>query len=217
MVIVGSFYKKNEQAFRMGVWYSMTGLASVGVEHMQHGSELSLNHELNLRAVNYGWGQVGNGVNTWRYMYYWAGALTIAWGIVLLWLLPGDPVHARGFDERQRYIMVARLRSNNAGVRNKHFKMAQIVELLLDLKFWITFSIALLSMICNVRSCSYCIEAQDDREAFVEQGPVSSFLPIIIQSLGFSTLTTLLLFMPAGAIAAFFQVIEADSAPFHSH
>jgi len=88
--------------------------------------------------------------------------------------------------------MVARLRSNNAGVRNSHFKMAQIIELLMDPKFWLTFSIATLSMICN--------------------GPVSSFLPIIIQGLGFNQLTTLLLFMPAGAIAGFFQLLVPYTA-----
>lgn len=29
MLIVGSWYKKDEQAFRMGMWYSLTGFASV--------------------------------------------------------------------------------------------------------------------------------------------------------------------------------------------
>lgn len=116
------------------MWYSATGCASIFSP-----------------LINYGWGHVGTaGTSTWRYMYYWAGAITIAWGIALYWILPGDPVSAKGFDDRQRYIMVARLRSNNAGVRNSHFKMAQIIELLMDPKFWLTFSIATLSMICNV-------------------------------------------------------------------
>lgn len=84
-------------------------------------------------------------------MYYFAGSITIVWGIALFFLLPPDPVRARGFDERERYVMVARLRSNNSGVRNTHFKGAQVVELLLDVKFWLMFSIAFLSMIANVR------------------------------------------------------------------
>lgn len=49
--------------------------------------------------------------------------------------------------------MVARLRSNNSGVRNTHFKGSQIVELLLDPKFWLMFSIATLCMIANVSDC----------------------------------------------------------------
>lgn len=71
------------------------------------------------------------------------------WGLVLYVVLPPDPVRARGFNERERYIMVARLRTNNSGVRNTHLKMDQVKELLLDLKFWIMFFIAFLCMIAN--------------------------------------------------------------------
>jgi len=83
-------------------------------------------------------------------MYYFAGALTIVWGAVLYFVLPPDPVRARGFNDRERYILVARLRSNNSGVRNKHFKGNQAVELLFDVKFWLVFATAFCSMIANV-------------------------------------------------------------------
>lgn len=142
-------------------------------------------------------------------MYLFAGSLTIVWGIALWWVLPPDPVRAKGFNDRQRYISVARLRSNNSGVRNTHFKGSQVLELLLDEKFWLMFAIAFLSMIAN--------------------GPISTFVPIIIvsqqlsnlwslrvfekhtdltqNSFGFSTLNSLLLVMPAGAYAGTLQLI----------
>lgn len=96
-------------------------------------------------------------------------------------------MRARGFNERQRYISVARLSTNNTGVRNTHFKAGQVIELLLDEKFWLMFSIAFLSMIAN--------------------GPISTFIPIIINSFGFTTLRSLLLVMPAGAYAGTQQLI----------
>jgi len=120
-------------------------------------------------------------------MYYFAGALTILWGIFLYFVLPADPVHAKGFDERERFILISRLRSNNAGVRNTHFKLAQVVELLLDLKFWIVFSISFLSMIAN--------------------GPISTFVPIIINGFGFTTLQSLLLVIPAGLYGGSVQLL----------
>lgn len=95
-------------------------------------------------------------------MYLFAGAITIVWGVALWWVLPPDPVRAKGFDDRQRYILVARLRSNNSGVRNTHFKGSQVLELLRDEKFWLMFAIAFLSMIAN--------------------GPISTFVPLIIVS-----------------------------------
>ncbi|PSN67421.1 MFS general substrate transporter [Corynespora cassiicola Philippines] len=170
MMIVGSFYKKNEQAFRMGIWYSCTGYVSIFSP-----------------LVNYALGQIKGPLSPWKYMYLFAGAITILWGIALLWALPPDPVRAKGFSERERYIMVARLRTNNSGVRNTHIKKEQIWELLIDEKFWLMFSIAFLSMIAN--------------------GPISTFTPIIINSFGFSTLNSLLLVMPAGAYAGTLQLI----------
>lgn len=120
-------------------------------------------------------------------MYYFSGALTIVWGILLYFALPPDPIRAPGFDHRQRYILIARLRNNNTGVRNTHFKSDQVWELLLDVKFWLMFSIAFLSMIAN--------------------GPISTFVPIIINGFGFSTLNSLLLVMPAGAYAGTVQLL----------
>jgi predicted MFS family arabinose efflux permease len=113
-------------------------------------------------VLNYGFGRAESSLANWKLMYLFAGAITIVWGIALWWVLPPDPVRAKGFDDRQRYILVARLRSNNSGVRNTHFKGSQVLELLRNEKFWLMFAIAFLSMIAN--------------------GPISTFVPLIIVS-----------------------------------
>lgn len=117
MLIVGSWYKKNEQAFRMGIWYSCTGYVSIISP-----------------LINYGWGSLGGPLSSWKYMYIFAGALTISWGVALWFILPPDPIRTKIFNERQQYIAVARLRDNNTGVRNKHYKVDQIKELMVDTK-----------------------------------------------------------------------------------
>ncbi|KAL2129716.1 hypothetical protein VTI74DRAFT_7415 [Chaetomium olivicolor] len=164
MLIVGMWYKKPEQAMRMGVWYSWTGYVSCVSP-----------------LINYGFGLIGGGVSSWRYMYYFAGGLTMLWGLALFVVLPPDPIRAKGFDERERYILVSRLRTNNSGVRNTHYKIEQVTELLLDIKFWLVFAFAVLSMIAN--------------------GPISTFIPIIVSGFGFSSLNSLLLLIPAGVWA----------------
>jgi hypothetical protein len=73
------------------------------------------------------------------------------------------------------------MRVNNSGVRNTHFKIEQAYEALLDIRFWLIFSTSFLTMIAN--------------------GPVSTFIPIIINSFGYSTLNSLLLVMPAGFVS----------------
>ncbi|CRK20587.1 hypothetical protein BN1723_000400 [Verticillium longisporum] len=170
MLIVGSWYKKNEQAMRMGIWYSCTGYVSMFSP-----------------LINYGFGSINPTGSSWRYMFYFAGGLTIVWGIALLFVLPPDPIRARGFDERERYLLVARLRTNNSGVRNKHYKLDQVAELATDVKFWIVFAMAFLCMIAN--------------------GPISTFVPIIINGFGFSTLHSLLLVIPAGAYAGTLMLV----------
>lgn len=82
-------------------------------------------------------------------MYLVAGAITIIWSLVILFLMPPDPIRMRGLNERERYIAVARMRVNNAGVRNTHFKKAQALEVLYDIRFWLVFAIAFLMMIAN--------------------------------------------------------------------
>lgn len=130
-------------------------------------------------------------------MYFVSGAVTIIWGLILVFLLPPDPIRARGFSERQRYIAVARLRVNNSGVRNTHYKKGQVVELLADLKFWLIFFVAFLSMIAN--------------------GPVSTFTPIIINSFGYGTLNSLLLVMPQGFLAGSYQLLAPYLAYRFAH
>lgn len=120
-------------------------------------------------------------------MYFFSGAITILWGIAVYFILPPDPIRAKGLNERERYIAVARMRSNNSGVRNTHFKKEQVYELAIDIKFWICFAIAFLCMIAN--------------------GPISTFLPIVINGFGFSLLNSLLLLMPAGFYAGTMQLI----------
>jgi len=157
----------------MGVWYSMTGYVSIVSP-----------------LINYGLGHITGSLSPWRYMYLVAGAVTILWAFVILFFMPPDPIRAKGFTERERYIAVARMRINNSGVRNTHFKMAQVWELLGDLKFWLTFMMALTMLVAN--------------------GPVSTFTPIIINDLGFSGLNSLLLVMPAGFVIGTIEL----TAPF---
>ena len=144
------------------IWYSITGWVTVFSP-----------------LVNFGRGHITGALSPWRYPYILAGSLTTVWGLLLVFVLPPDPIRAKGFSEHERYILVARLRSNNATIRNTHFKRAQVLELLCDVKFWLLFYATTLSMIANA--------------------PISTFLPIAISSVGFSSFESLLLVMPIGA------------------
>lgn len=132
--------------------------------------------------VNWGLGHITTGpLRPWQYMYIVSGCLTILWALVVLVYMPPDPIRAKGFSERERFIAVSRLRVNNAGVRNTHFKVGQVKEVMMDIRFWLSFAMALLIMIAN--------------------GPVSTFIAIVIGGFGFGPFESLLLVIPAGFIA----------------
>ncbi|KIW92743.1 uncharacterized protein Z519_06591 [Cladophialophora bantiana CBS 173.52] len=164
MLIIGQFYKKDEQALMMGVWYSASSFISfVGF------------------PINWGLGHIKGSLSPWRYMYIVGGILTTLWAFVILFFMPPDPIRAKGLTERQRYIALARLRINNAGVRNLHFKKQQLFELLRDEKFWLIFAMGYLSMI--------------------SAGVVNAFLPIVVV-VGFKldVFKALLILSPGGVV-----------------
>ena len=76
---------------------------------------------------------------------------------------------------------VERLRENNTGIENKHFKPYQFLEALRDPQVW------LLAFITTGAS--------------IPNGAVSSFQSILISSYGFSDTVTALLQIPGGFIA----------------
>lgn len=79
-------------------------------------------------------------------MIFSAG-ITILWSIAIYFFLVPDPVRVKSFSYRAKYILVARLRTNNSGVRNTKWKKDQVMELLTDLKFWLAFWMGCLAMV----------------------------------------------------------------------
>lgn len=132
--------------------------------------------------INYGLGHINGGsLHPWQYMYLFAGSVTILWAGIVLFFMPPDPIRAQGFSERKRYIAVARLRSNNAGVRNLHWKTSHFIDGLTDIRFGLAFCITFLMYFAN--------------------GPNSTMGAIIVNSFGFSTFNSLLLLAPGGFVS----------------
>ncbi|KAJ1021355.1 hypothetical protein NDA18_005593 [Ustilago nuda] len=110
ILLTRSWYKRSEQPLRLGIWYSATGLFSIFSG-----------------LVNYGLGKAGSQarakLHAWKYMFLFAGSLTILFGGVLLLLLPSSPVGDallripgyNKFSPEEKSLAVRRLRSNITG------------------------------------------------------------------------------------------------------
>jgi sugar phosphate permease len=157
------WYKPTEQPLRFAVWYASTGLGGLV------GS-----------IAAWGIGHIPGALQPWQYQFIILGAITVAWGLVVLYLLPDNPVQARFLSHMEKTIAVERMRRGQTGIENNHFKGYQMKEALLDLKTWLLVVMTLSIQMVN--------------------GAVSGFGSIIVSSFGFSGFQSVLLTGALGGI-----------------
>lgn len=121
MVIVSGYYTQAEQTWRQCLWYSSTGgMTVMGA------------------LINYGFAHIPKtaALRPWQYLYLTAGAITVLFGIGLLFL-PNSPADAWFLNAEERRIAVERLRGGQMGVRCQKIKGYQILEAVKDIKVWL--------------------------------------------------------------------------------
>ncbi|ORY27486.1 major facilitator superfamily domain-containing protein [Naematelia encephala] len=132
VAVTALWYKPYEQATRMGIWYSATGIFS-----MISG------------LINYGIGH-NHLAHKWKGMYYFCGSVTIAWSFVIWFFLPGSPLQpGRFFNEREREVLRRRLEENPFGKDRMPLKFDQFIEAVMDIKTYIYFLMGTAIYICN--------------------------------------------------------------------
>lgn len=92
-----------------------------------------------------------------------------------------DPIRAKWLNDRDRLIVLARLKENNAGVVERRFRKEQVWEALKDFNTW---------------SNAFFVGSTG-----IPNTAFATFSALIISDLGFTKFTALLLTMPIGAVA----------------
>lgn len=69
--------------------------------------------------------------------------------MIFLWAVPDNQLNCRWLTKEERVLAIERIRINNQGVGNKHFKFYQLKEALLDPLTWAFFFYALIADIPN--------------------------------------------------------------------
>jgi len=75
--------------------------------------------------------------------------LTICIGIIFLFVMPDNQLNARWLSKEDRILAVERVRVNQQGIGNKHWKYYQLKEALLDPITWAFVAYALIADIPN--------------------------------------------------------------------
>lgn len=163
ILITSMWYKRNEQPVRVGLWYLGVGLGTIagalisfGFQHYQ-----------------------GDTFRSWQIMFLVVGIITVSTGVTTFLFLPDNPMTCKRLTHEQKVWAIERLRENQTGVENKHFKPKQVVECFLDPQTWLLILITISSSVPN--------------------GAVSSFQATIISGFGYTSKESALLQIPGGA------------------
>ncbi|KAK2462965.1 hypothetical protein APHAL10511_005017 [Amanita phalloides] len=120
-VLIGQiWYRRQEQGFRIAVWYSNAGWGNV------FGS-----------LIVYGLGHIkSQSLHTYQVIFMLLGFLTFFIGVFTFFIFPDNPVKSKFLDSQEKIVAVERIRANQQGLETKAFKFAQAREMFLDVKSW---------------------------------------------------------------------------------
>ncbi|KAH3661496.1 hypothetical protein OGAPHI_006343 [Ogataea philodendri] len=149
LLVISGFYTREEQPLRTGLMY--TGLSTIFTGPIGY-------------AVG---GYKEHWFQPWRSFYWITGGMSIAWGIIIYFLLPSSPVNCFWLSEKEKAIIIHQVKKNQTGIKSEHWKWSQFREALLDPKVWAMFWFQIFISIPN--------------------GGLTNFSPLIVKGLGWSS------------------------------
>ncbi|KAI6160252.1 MFS general substrate transporter [Pisolithus thermaeus] len=157
LIVSAMFYTRKEQTLRVGYWsHIISGLLAFGSLHIQT-----------------------SGFEPWQWYMIITGIITLIFTICFGFLFPDSPTTAWFLTPDERVKAIQRIKENQTGIENKHFKMEQFMEAIRDPKTWLFAAFAAFD---NVPSS------------------LSNQQSLLVASLGFTFFQTTLLTMIPGVI-----------------
>jgi MFS transporter, ACS family, allantoate permease len=133
MIVSSMFYTRKEQTLRVGYWFLMNGTAQIILAFIAYGT-------LNITKSK---------LEPWQWLMIITGLLTLILSVCFWFFFPDSPTNAWFLTSNERAIAVQRIKGNQTGVENKHFKREQMVECLLEPKTWLFFIFSIVDNIPN--------------------------------------------------------------------
>jgi MFS family permease len=133
MIVTSMFYTREEQNKRVGYWFLMNGFAVIFLGFVAFGV-------LHTKTHNF---------MPWQWLMIITGIITFVTSILFWFFFPDSPTTARFLTIEERILAVERIKVNQAGIENKHWKRPQFIATVKDPKIWLLALFAALSNIIN--------------------------------------------------------------------
>ncbi|KAJ4487671.1 major facilitator superfamily domain-containing protein [Lentinula aciculospora] len=130
-LVTSMFYTRQEQNKRVGYWFLMNGFAVIFLAFVSSG----------LLHTN------TPSLAPWQWLMIITGLITLVTSICFWFWFPNSPTTAWFLTPEERVLAVQRIRINQTGVENKHWKKEQFIETLRDPKIWV---MAIFAAIANI-------------------------------------------------------------------
>ncbi|CAH0027785.1 unnamed protein product [Clonostachys rhizophaga] len=125
VLFTSQWYNKNEQAFRVGVWFSVCGTAQMFGGFFAYGVATHVGSDPNAL------------LDGWQVIFLFLGLLTVVVGIAFYFLIPDSPATAKFLSTEEKGAHLHRIRGNEQGIGSPTFKLAQVREAFTDPMTWL--------------------------------------------------------------------------------
>ncbi|KAF8848840.1 hypothetical protein BDZ45DRAFT_753385 [Acephala macrosclerotiorum] len=109
-MINAACYRKYEHETRVGIWSSMTGVATIVSGVIAYGCVVGEEKHPTV------------GVSSWKILSLITGLISVVYGAAMLHFMAGSVVSAKLFSEEEKTLAIGRLRDNHQGVGSTQYK-----------------------------------------------------------------------------------------------
>ncbi|KAJ6008237.1 hypothetical protein N7540_012213 [Penicillium herquei] len=166
-LLSSQWYTVREHNSRTGIWISSNGWGQIVGGLVAYGISRRLS-------------EVEGAIAGWKLIFIVTGCFTTLIGILFFWVIPDSQLNCRWLSYHDRLLAIQRVRVNEQGIGNRHFKWYQFREAFSDPLTWALFLYGILSDIPN--------------------GGLTNFFSQLIESFGYTSQQSLLYGIPGGVV-----------------
>ncbi|KAK6070812.1 major facilitator superfamily transporter [Seiridium cupressi] len=125
VLFTSQWYTKEEQAFRVGIWFSVCGAAQMFGGFFAYGVSIHVGADPTAALKG------------WQVIFLFLGLLTALIGTTFWFVMPDSPAVAGFLDKDETGLHLERIRGNEQGIGSQTFKWAHVREALTDTMTWL--------------------------------------------------------------------------------